>query len=371
MTRTGILFSLVSMAASTVGCISSSTYKYDAGASGGRVGTGGSKGSGGVTGSGGGYGGSTSAYGGAGGSMTDGAGGTLTGGAGGAMTGGAGGTLTGAGGSAGATDAGIVDDAATSDGATDAPADVPADVAIDGAPAIDGADEADGGAVRVCGPFANGGAPTDAGTMPSPIMSFFVSSLTSVTGNLGGLAGADQRCQQLAAAVGLGSPLWHAYLSVEHDPPNTGPAVNARDRIGAGPWYNARGELVAQDLATLHARPGDAAVFLDERGNMINGHWTGSPSPVQHDILTGSNADGTLDPGKTCADWFSEQGPGADGGDGPVARVGHSDGLGPQCNISTSPIDYTSWNSSHDNAGCNDTQPLGGAGRIYCFKANQ
>lgn len=241
---------------------------------------------------------------------------------------------------------------------------------------LDGAGEA---GAPVCGPFANGGSPSDAGATPSPLMSFFVSSLTSTTGNLGGLAGADQRCQSLAAAVGLPSQSWHAYLSVEHNPPvngptETGPAVNARDRIGTGPWYNARGALLASDLASLHARKGDPSIFLDEHGEMINGHWTGSPSPVEHDILTGSNPDGTLAVGKTCLDWTSESGPGdggvPDGGGDLVARVGHSDGFGPQCSTSTSPVDYTSWNSSHDNAGCNNTAPLGGAGRIYCFKAS-
>jgi hypothetical protein len=243
---------------------------------------------------------------------------------------------------------------------------------------LDAAGEArgiDSAELAVCGPFATGGSPVDAGVVSSPVMSFFVTSLTSVTGNLGGLAGADQRCQNLAQAVGLPSPMWRAYLSVEHNPPGTGASVNARDRIGTGPWYNAHGALLASDLASLHARKGDPSVFLDERGNLINGQWTGSPSPVEHDILTGSKPDGTVAFGKTCEDWTSEGGPSdggvVDGGSGLVARVGHSDGFGPQCSSSTSPIDYTSWNSAHDNAGCNNTEPLGGAGRIYCFKANQ
>lgn len=230
------------------------------------------------------------------------------------------------------------------------------------------------GGPPTCGPFADGGRPVDAGTAPSSTMSFFVSSATSPTGNLGGLAGADQTCQQLAAAVGLPSALWRAYLSVEHDPPGTGGPVHARDRIGSGPWYNARGELLAADLASLHARPGDASLFLDERGNMINGQWTLSPTPNEHDILTGSNPDGTVAMGKTCADWTagsaSVDGGAPDGGGALVARVGHSDGIGPQCSTATSPTDYTSWNSSHDNAGCDDTAPRGGAGRIYCFKAD-
>jgi len=258
-------------------------------------------------------------------------------------------------------------------GAVDAPMDMDAfRMSIDGAT---DARELDSAAVVVCGPFATGGAPGDAGAVTSPLMSFFVTSLTSVTGNLGGLAGADQRCQNLAQAAGLPSPLWRAYLSVEHNPVGTGPSVNARDRIGTGPWYNARGALLASDLTSLHARKGDPSVFLDEQGKMINGQWTGSPSPVEHDILTGSNPDGTVAFGKTCEDWTSATGPSdggiLDGGGGLVARVGHSDGFGPQCSVSTSPVDYTSWNSAHDNAGCDNTEPLGGAGRIYCFKANQ
>jgi hypothetical protein len=354
-----------------VACSNSSTTKYDGGFGAGGSGTrhdgglGGKGGAGGTSG-----GGGTLGSGGIlGGGGTLGLGG-IFGGGGTTARGGAGGTGVGAGGSGGidggAIDGGVVD-ANQRDGETDVP------LATD-APA----DGGDAGPAPVCGPFANadGGMPAnlDGGTT-SPLMSFFVSSFTSVTGNLGGLAGADQRCQNLAAAVGLPSPLWHAYLSAEHDPPVTGPSVNARDRIGAGPWYNARGELLAMNLTALHARTGDAAVFLDEHGDMINGQWTGSPAPVEHDILTGSNPDGTVALGKTCADWTSDQGP-PDGGvpDGGgaafVARVGHSDGLGPMCSTATTPINYTSWSSSHDNAGCNNTLPLGGAGRIYCFKAN-
>ena len=153
-------------------------------------------------------------------------------------------------------------------------------------------------------------------------MSFFVSSQTSVTGNLGGLAGADALCARLATAVGAGNRFWRAYLSVERDAANNNQPVNARDRIGIGPWHNAAGALVANNVAELHARTGDAALFVDERGQRINGQWTGSPSPVQHDILTGSNADGTLMSGFTCADWTS--GSAAD-----VGQVGHSDGMGP------------------------------------------
>jgi uncharacterized protein DUF1554 len=195
-------------------------------------------------------------------------------------------------------------------------------------------------------------------TGPSgPSLSFFVSSTTSVTGNLGGLAGADATCQRLAAAAGAGSRTWRAYLSVERDATNNNQPTNARNRIGTGPWYNANLALVANNVSELHARTGDAAIFIDERGQRINGQWTGSPSPVQHDILTGSNADGTLAGGLTCADWTSDSTTLA-------AQVGHSDGLGP--NQSTAGA-LSSWNAAHTSLNCADTAPRGGAGRIYCF----
>ncbi len=195
-------------------------------------------------------------------------------------------------------------------------------------------------------------------TSPSgPSLSFFVSSATSVTGNLGGLAGADATCQRLASVAGQGSRTWRAYLSVERDPSNGNQRTNARDRIGTGPWYNANRALIANTVAELHARAGDAALFLDERGQRINGQWTGSPSPVEHDILTGSNADGTLAEGLTCADWTSDSA-------NAVAQVGHSDGMGPNQSTAGS---LSSWNSAHANQNCANTAPRGGAGRIYCF----
>ena len=189
-----------------------------------------------------------------------------------------------------------------------------------------------------------------------PQLSFFVTSATSVTGNLGGLAGADATCQRLAAAVGQGGRTWRAYLSAERDAA-TGQAVHARDRIGAGPWYNANLQMVANTVGELHARSGDASLFVDERGQRINGQWTGSPTPVEHDILTGSNADGTVATGLTCSDWTSSSAAQA-------AQVGHSDGLGP--NQSTAGA-LSSWNSAHANQNCENTAPRGGAGRLYCF----
>lgn len=190
-----------------------------------------------------------------------------------------------------------------------------------------------------------------------PNVSFFVSSTTSVTGNLLGLAGADATCQRLAAAAGHGGRTWRAYLSAERDLANNNQPTNARDRIGSGPWYNANLVLVANNLTELHARTGDAAVFVNERGERINGQWTGSPSPVEHDILTGSNADGTVATGLTCADWTSDSASLA-------AQVGHSDGMGP--NQSTAGA-LSSWNAAHTNQNCSNTAPRGGAGRIYCF----
>ena len=190
-------------------------------------------------------------------------------------------------------------------------------------------------------------------------MTFFVTSAESTTGNLGGLSGADRRCQDLASAVGAGSRTWRAYLSAERDP-STGQAVDARSRIGSGPWVNAAGVTVAQNLAELHSRTGDAAVFVDERNQRINGQWPGSPTPVEHDILTGSTADGRLMEGMTCADWTSAS-------PGLTAQVGHSDGLGP--NASTAGT-LASWNSAHANLSCADTAPRGGSGRTYCFAIN-
>jgi hypothetical protein len=199
--------------------------------------------------------------------------------------------------------------------------------------------------------------PTAPSTAASSSMGFFVTSVTSATGNLTGLAGADVTCQRLAAAVGQSARLWRAYLSVERDPANGNRPTHARDRIGAGPWLNANGVVVANSLAELHSRTGDASVFVDERGQRINGQWTGSPGPVEHDILTGSNADGTLAAGLTCADWTSAA-------PDVTAQVGHSDGMGPNQSTAGS---LSSWNSSHANLNCSNTAPRGGAGRFYCF----
>lgn len=213
----------------------------------------------------------------------------------------------------------------------------------------------------VCGGVVACSDAKDTSTNPSATSAgprVFVTSSTSTTGNLGGLSGADARCQSLASGVGLGNKTWRAYLSAERDA--SGARVDARSRIGPGPWANVNGVVVATDLNDLHSRRGDAAIFVDERGQRINGQWSGSPGPVQHDILTGSNADGTLMVGFTCADWTSDSA-------SAVGQVGHSDGLGPGGDASGA---LSSWNSSHANQNCANTAPRGGAGRLYCFATN-
>ncbi|MET0594720.1 MAG: hypothetical protein ABW133_18610, partial [Polyangiaceae bacterium] len=216
-----------------------------------------------------------------------------------------------------------------------------------------GSGGATGGSAGTAGAGGSGGG-GDAGT-PDPKMNFFVTSDVSKTGNLGGLSGADARCQKLATAVGQGSKTWRAYLSTEAG--DGGTAVNAKDRMGPGPYYNSKGTLMAADSAALHAMNGNADLFIDENGQKIKGQWTGSGTPVEHDVLTGSTNEGTVMAGKTCVNWTSEM-------TGITAQVGHSDGLGPSMNPAPP---YNSWQSSHENGGCNDTSPRGGAGRLYCF----
>ena len=197
------------------------------------------------------------------------------------------------------------------------------------------------------------GAPT------SRDMSLFVSSAKHKTANLGGLRGADRICQELASAVGLSNKTRRAYLSAERDPDNGNKPTDARSRIGSGPWTNAKGIVIAKNLAELHARKGDADLFLDEHGQRVPGNWPNSPKHTEHDILTGSTADGRRLAGKTCNDWTSEA-------SDQQAQVGHSDGLGPGGDPSGR---YSVWNAAHDNGSCANTAPRGGAGRIYCFAA--
>ena len=271
-------------------------------------------------------------------------------------SGGAAGATAGATGSAGSTASGGAGDTGGG-GATGA--------AGNGAAGATGATGAAGtGTAGAAGGSGGSGGATGAagstGAGGATAMTFFVTSDKSTPGNLGGLVGADKRGQDLAAAAGQGSRTWHAYLSVAMGAGAT--PVNAKDRIGTGPWYNSKGALIANNVAELHAatRSGDHTLYITEKGEFVNGNWVGSPKPVEHDILTGSNADGTLKANETCKDWTSTAA--AD-----KAWVGHADGLGP--NADPTPP-YNSWNSSHENGGCNDTAPKGGAGRLYCFAIN-
>ena len=187
-------------------------------------------------------------------------------------------------------------------------------------------------------------------------MSFFLTSEGPGDGaNLGGLAGADAHCQQLAEAVGAGDKTWRAYLSAAASGAQA--AVNARDRIGSGPWFNYNGVQVAANVDDLHSdnnRLGKEN-SLSERGQPINGR---GDTPNMHDILTGSDANGRLmagDGDTTCSNWTSNSSDGS-------AQVGHHDkqGGGPNPN---------SWNSAHGSRGCGqaDLQGTGGNGLFYCF----
>lgn len=215
-----------------------------------------------------------------------------------------------------------------------------------------GGDATNGGTANGGSRGGSGGATGGSGgTSGSSKTTFFVSSDTSMTGKLGGLEGADKRCQDLAMAAGIGGHTFHAYLSSS--------TVNAKDRIGTGPWVNAKGLTVAASVAALHTMTkGDHTLFIDEKGMDINGQWNSSAGDKnEHDILTGSMADGTVQAGKTCMDWTSDSAQMA-------AQVGHSDGMGP--GMATTGT-YTSWNSAHENESCANTTPRGGKGRIYCF----
>ena len=193
-------------------------------------------------------------------------------------------------------------------------------------------------------------------------MSFFITSVGSGKGaDLGGLAGADAHCQRLAGAANAGAKTWRAYLSVPGTFPQGGAAAvqgtHARDRIGNGPWYNAKGELIARDLTHLHNGNNlNKNTALDEKGGAVKGR---GDQPNEHDILTGSRADGTAfapQTDTTCKAWTSS----SDGS----AIVGHHDLSGP-LNDNWS----KSWNFSHQSAGCSQEALVrtGGAGRFYCF----
>jgi hypothetical protein len=196
-----------------------------------------------------------------------------------------------------------------------------------------------------------------AGQAQQSELSFFITSVgPGKGGDLGGLAGADQHCQLLGGVGGAGTKTWRAYLSTQ------GPgAVNARDRIGNGPWKNAKGIIVAKDLAELHGTNNiNKQTALTEKGEPVNGS---GDTPNMHDILTGSQPDGTAFPAgddRTCGDW-TKSGQGA-------AMVGHHDRRGLRDDDASK-----SWNSSHPSrgpdGGCsqNDLKSTGGNGLFYCF----
>jgi hypothetical protein len=199
---------------------------------------------------------------------------------------------------------------------------------------------------------------------PKPPLSFFVTSEGLGKGaNYGGLAGADAHCQKLAAAVGAGGKTWHAYLSTQAA--DSKAAVNARDRIGTGPWHNTKGQAIAKDVADLHgdlleaARKGNNLsrnTVFTEKGEPVKG---AGDTPNQHDILTGSQVDGTAftdGADHTCKNYTSAA------EDGSV-QVGHFDRTGGG---------NTSWNSAHASRGCSQEKLVGtgGAGLLYCFAIN-
>lgn len=208
-----------------------------------------------------------------------------------------------------------------------------------------------------------------AGVMPAALaqqsgMTFFVTSVGPGKGaDLGGLEGADKHCQTLAAAAGAGNLTWRAYLSTQGAALNDAKVVHARDRIGSGPWHNAKGVMVAKSVDDLHSPSSNVTrqTALDERGQAVNGV---GERPLKHDILTGSRPDGTAFPPSppfgdmTCGNWTKS---GADGS----AMTGHHDRAGP-----TDHAWAVSWNSAHPSRGGCSQEALrstGGDGLFYCF----
>jgi hypothetical protein len=187
-------------------------------------------------------------------------------------------------------------------------------------------------------------------------MSFFITRVGSGDGaNLGGLAGADKHCATLAEAAGVKGKTWHAYLSQQAVGGAT--AINARDRIGKGPWKNAKGVVVATSVDDLHSDANRLSKenSLTEKGAVVNGR---GDTPNMHDVLTGSTLDGRVQPGdgdSTCSNWTSSAATGS-------ALLGHHDRQGGGANP-------TSWNSAHASRGCgqDNLRATGGAGLFYCF----
>ena len=206
--------------------------------------------------------------------------------------------------------------------------------------------------------YAQGGGNPQQPQQPQQPMSFFITSVGKGDGgNLGGMAGADAHCQQLAAAAGAGGKTWHAYLSGSMGAGQ--PMMNARDRIGNGPWYNARGMMIAANVADLHGdfqrdrNSINKEYALNEKGAMVNGR---GDNPNQHDILTGSDSFGRVmigTPANTnCNNWTSNS--------TGMAVVGHHDRTGGG---------NSSWNAAHTSRSCSqqDLVATGGAGLFYCF----
>ncbi|HEY0714222.1 MAG TPA: hypothetical protein VGF45_16185 [Polyangia bacterium] len=189
------------------------------------------------------------------------------------------------------------------------------------------------------------------GGLPHPTMSFFVTSEGSRTGNLGGLAAADDNCQHFGASGGLGAKTWKAYLSTTTE--------NAVDRIGTGPWFNFKGEMIAENLDQLHEVGGlknnlTQQTALTNTGQIVSGRSLMLPGfGNQHDILTGSLRNGRVKPNAHCDNWTSTTG---------LSGVGHVDRMGEQAD----PVAAASWNDAHEGQ-CSATRLGGGAGRIYCF----
>ncbi len=219
-----------------------------------------------------------------------------------------------------------------------------------------------GAAVAALALVAGCGAMRSSSPAGSPMGFFITSTNPGKGGDLGGLAGADRFCQSLAASAGAGSRTWRAYLSTAAM--NGQPAVNARDRIGSGPWANAKGVVVATSVADLHSANAKVGkeTSLTEKGEVVSGFG----DPVnRHDILTGSRPDGTVavpEPGKdtTCGNWTRSE--------GGSAIVGHHDHKG----TNPDPVANASWNSSHGTRGCSIDQlkMSGSAGLLYCFATN-
>lgn len=192
-------------------------------------------------------------------------------------------------------------------------------------------------------------------------MSFFITSVGKGDGaNLGGLAGADAHCTALAKAAGSTKTNWHAYLSTT--PAQGVPGVDARDRIGRGPWVNAKGVTIARNVDDLHTAKLSKEMLLNEKGGLVNG---AGDTPNTHDMLTGSDTGGRYlsigNTDSTCKNWTSN----SEGS----AMLGHHDGKGPP---NATARHFTSWNAAHLSKSCSqpDLVATGGAGLFYCFAAN-